>query len=68
MCVILTIPKKEFDHGGTRTMVGKLAIGDILVYLTQDALPVDEKAVRTLIRPLCEDNAIGLTFGQQYSP
>ena len=26
-------------------MVGKLATGDILVYLTQDALPVDEKAV-----------------------
>lgn len=60
-----TIPKRQFDHGGTRTMVGKLATGDILVYLTQDALPVDEKAVETLIRPLCEDNEIGLTFGRQ---
>ena len=62
---VLTIPQKQFDHGGTRTMVGKLATGDILVYLTQDALPVDEKAVRTLIRLLCEDNTIGLTFGRQ---
>ncbi|MGH7182895.1 MAG: glycosyltransferase family 2 protein, partial [Nitrospiraceae bacterium] len=62
---IFTIPKKQFNHGGTRTMVGKLATGDILVYLTQDALPVDEKAVRTLIQALCEDNAIGLTFGRQ---
>ena len=62
---VLTIPQKQFDHGGTRTMVGKLATGDILVYLTQDALPVDEKAVRTLIRPLYEDNTIGLTFGRQ---
>ena len=64
---VLTIPKKQFDHGGTRTMVGKLATGDILVYLTQDALPVDEQAVGTLIRPLCEDIAIGLTFGRQIS-
>jgi rhamnosyltransferase len=62
---VLSISKKQFDHGGTRTMVGKLTTGDILVYLTQDALPVDEEAVRTLIRPLCEDKTIGLTFGRQ---
>ena len=62
---VLTISKQQFDHGGTRTMVGKLATGDILVYMTQDALPVDEKAVETLIRPLREDNTIGLTFGRQ---
>jgi hypothetical protein len=35
------IPKEEFDHGGTRSLAGKTrSVGDILVYLTQDALPV----------------------------
>jgi len=35
------IPKEEFDHGGTRTLAGKTrSAGDILVYLTQDAVPV----------------------------
>ena len=31
----LVIPKREFDHGGTRTYMGKLAKGDVLVYLTR---------------------------------
>ena len=35
------IPKEKFDHGGTRTLAGKTrSVGDILVYPTQDALPV----------------------------
>ena len=30
----LVIPKQEFDHGGTRTQMGKMAKGDVLVYVT----------------------------------
>ncbi len=59
------IPKDEFDHGGTRTFVGRVAKGDILVYLTQDALPVVETTVATLVQPFYEDDRIGITFGRQ---
>jgi rhamnosyltransferase len=62
---VVSIPKKEFDHGGTRTKAGKLASGDILVYLTQDALPADDAAVRKLINPFDTDMALGVTFGKQ---
>jgi len=62
---ILTIQKKQFDHGGTRSRAGKDSCGDILVFLTQDALPVDESSIEKLIRPIIEDNKIGATYGRQ---
>jgi len=59
------IPKDEFDHGGTRTLAGKEAKGELLVYLTQDAIPVNEGAIECLVRPLFENSNIGATFGRQ---
>ena len=59
------IPKQEFDHGGTRTFMGKVAKGDILVYLTQDSLPVGETTVTTLVERLVADERIGAAFGRQ---
>jgi rhamnosyltransferase len=59
------ISKREFDHGGTRTSMGKLAKGDVLVYLTQDALPLNEGAVPALVSKLLEDERIGAAFGRQ---
>ena len=62
----VTIPKGEFDHGGTRTLAGKTrSVGDILVYLTQDALPRGEKAIETLIQPLLAEQKCGMVFGRQ---
>ncbi len=62
---VIVIPKQEFDHGGTRTFVGKVAKGELLVYLTQDALPLDEFSIENLIKPLYEDKTIGAVFGRQ---
>ncbi len=62
---IITIPQSEFDHGGTRTLVAKEAKGDILVYLTQDALPYNEYAIEDIIKPFTSDGKIGATFGKQ---
>jgi rhamnosyltransferase len=59
------ISKGEFDHGGTRTHLGQLAKGDVLVYLTQDALPLNEEAVPALVSRLLEDEQIGAAFGRQ---
>jgi len=60
------IPKREFDHGGTRTLAGKTrSVGDILVYLTQDALPCDDRAIETLIQPLVAEQKCGAAFGRQ---
>jgi rhamnosyltransferase len=62
----VTIPKEKFDHGGTRTLAGKTRLtGDILVYLTQDALPCDDRAIETLIQPLLAEQTCGVAFGRQ---
>src|SRR5215203_5014067 len=59
------IQKREFDHGGTRTFMGSLAKGDVLVYMTQDALPVDDTALPSLVSTLLADERIGAAFGRQ---
>jgi rhamnosyltransferase len=35
-----TIPRREFDHGGTRDRAIALTRGDVVVLLTQDAVPL----------------------------
>jgi rhamnosyltransferase len=62
---IITIPQSEFDHGGTRTLAAMEAKGDILVYLTQDALPYNEYAVENIIKPFTDDGKVGAAFGRQ---
>lgn len=59
------IPKTDFDHGGTRTLAGRQSRGDILVYLTQDALPQNEYAIECLVNALDQDPHIGAAFGRQ---
>lgn len=61
---VISIKKEDFDHGGTRTLAAKSAQGDILVYLTQDAMPADEHSVENLIRPF-ENPATGAAYGRQ---
>ena len=61
----LVIPKKEFDHGGTRTLAGKKAKGEFLIYLTQDALPCDAFTIANLLQPLLNEKTIGAVFGRQ---
>lgn len=54
----------EFDHGGTRNRAAREAIGDILVFMTQDAIPENEYFLEELVKPLGKDN-ICATYGRQ---
>ncbi|MDA8388210.1 MAG: glycosyltransferase family 2 protein [Nitrospiraceae bacterium] len=59
------IPREKFDHGGTRTLAAKMAVGEILVFLTQDALPADDRSLENLVEPLREDKGIAASYGRQ---
>ena len=48
------IPVSEFNHGGTRNRAAAGASGDVLVFMTQDALPADERWLAALLAPLDE--------------
>lgn len=62
---VISIPNKEFDHGGTRNMAAMHAQGDILVYLTQDAVPTDASTLEKLVAPLLLDESIAVTYARQ---
>lgn len=59
------ISAAEFDHGTTRTMAAKQAAGDIVVFFTQDAVPLDEHCLDSLLRPLYENESIAVSYGRQ---
>ncbi len=61
---IIKIPKAEFDHGGTRTKAIKEASGNIVIFLTQDALPATNDALERLIKPLEQDEVVA-SYGRQ---
>jgi len=61
---VISIPQSEFDHGGTRTEAGKEAKGDILVFLTQDALPYDNRAIENIVK-IFDNPKIGASYGRQ---
>lgn len=57
-CRVEVIPQSEFNHGGTRNRAARLAKGEILVFMTQDALPVDEFFLQKLIEPIEQGRAV----------
>lgn len=59
------ITKKEFDHGGTRHFAAGLSTADILVFMTQDALPADSHLIGSLIKPLIENSTTGASYARQ---
>jgi rhamnosyltransferase len=63
--VIVPISRAEFNHGGTRTAGLRLASErDIAIFMTQDAIPVDEFAFERLLAPF-QDDEISVTYGRQ---
>ncbi len=62
---VIIIRRSQFDHGATRTLAAKEAKGDIIIYLTQDALLCDEYAIENIIKPFSKDSQIAAVFGRQ---
>jgi rhamnosyltransferase len=62
---LIEIASSEFNHGGTRQMGADLAAdANILIYLTQDALPDRADAFANLVRAFV-DPEVGAAYGRQ---
>lgn len=61
---VIPVLRKEFDHGGTRDMALRASSGDIVVFLTQDAVPAESSFLEKLIRPLSEEG-VAVVTGRQ---
>jgi rhamnosyltransferase len=52
---VIDIKRSEFNHGLTRNLAATKASGDLLVFLTQDAIPADNTLLERLTNPLIAD-------------
>lgn len=59
------LKKEDFDHGGTRRAAAKLSNAEIMVFMTQDAIPADEHLIRNLVHPLLADPKVGAAYARQ---
>jgi len=57
---LVVIKPEEFGHGKTRNLGADLAKGTYLVFLTQDACPVDETWMENLIKNFNDDKVAGV--------
>ena len=46
------LTKEEFDHGGTRARAAELSDSDVMVFMTQDAMPADRELLAELLKAL----------------
>jgi rhamnosyltransferase len=57
------ISRETFNHGKTRNIAALKSKGDVLVFMTQDAVPFDNKLIRRLTDPLAAPD-IAASFGR----
>ena len=58
------LSRAEFDHGGTRKAAAAMSDADVLIFMTQDALPRDRHLIRELLRPLEQEN-VAASYARQ---
>ena len=59
------IRQEEFDHGGTRNMGASISQADIVLYMTQDAIPADNRLTERLVEVFKNNPEIGIAYGRQ---
>lgn len=66
---LIHIQKEMFDHGATRNLGAKQSDADVIVFMTQDAVPADKNLIETLVRPFNmlqeEDGVVAVSYARQ---
>ena len=52
---LVHLPQEEFDHGGTRDRAAAMSQADVLLFMTQDAVPEDEYLIERMLAQLGDD-------------
>ena len=60
---VIEIPAKDFSHGETRNRLMRSAGGEFVAFLTQDAIPVDDRWLERLLRGFSLAEDVGIVFG-----
>lgn len=62
---IITIQLSEFNHGGTRDLGMNHTKGDLVLFLTQDAVPASNTLIEDLIASLLNNPQIAAAYARQ---
>lgn len=60
------VTRKEFDHGGTRNLGAGYSEADIMLFMTDDAVPKDRYLVERLVEALNQKGPEGETVASAY--
>ncbi len=61
------LTKEEFDHGGTRNRGAGYGAGDVMLFMTDDAVPQDNRLVERLVAALKRKGPAGETAAAAYA-
>ena len=61
------VKKEEFDHGGTRNLAAWYSDADIMIFMTDDAVPQDEHLIERLTEAFDKKGPEGETVAVAYA-
>lgn len=62
---LLIIDRASFNHGLTRDMALRATTGDIVCFMTQDAVPANDAFIENLVSPILQDSKVAISSGRQ---
>ena len=65
---LISIQRRDFDHGGTRDMAFRACQSPVAVFMTQDALPADSRCMENLLSPLDDERVAAVCARQAAWP
>ena len=65
---VISVPCGQFDHGGTRDAALRQTAGEFVLFLTQDALPADERYIEHLLKPFADERVAAVSGRQLPRP
>lgn len=61
---VTKVTKAEFDHGGTRAKAADMSSAEILVFMTQDAMPLNDHVLEKLVFSF-KDEKVAAAYARQ---
>ena len=55
---VTTLPKRVYDHGGTRNKAVEMSDAEFILFMTQDAVPKDEFLIEKLLAAFDKQNVV----------
>ena len=65
LCEVHLLKKEDFDHGGTRHQGTLFSKADYLLFMTQDAMPANDRLVEYLVNAFSWDEKVKAAYARQ---